>query len=46
MDIQKPKHKQDKTSVISGFRRDADEVLFWDMTQRRKVILYRRFGTM
>jgi hypothetical protein len=32
--------------VISGFRRDIDEtVIFWDITQRRVVIVYRRFGT-
>ena len=30
-------------SVISGFRRDV--ALFWDITQRRVVIHYRRFGT-
>jgi hypothetical protein len=29
--------------VVSGFRRDVDE--FWDITQRRVVILYGRFGT-
>jgi hypothetical protein len=33
--------------MISGFRRDVDQIytLFWDITQRRVVILYRRFGT-
>jgi hypothetical protein len=30
--------------VTSGFRRDADEI-FWGITQRRVVILYRRFRT-
>jgi hypothetical protein len=33
-------------SVISGFRRDVDEICaLMDITQRRMVILYRRFGT-
>jgi hypothetical protein len=33
--------------MISGFRSDVDEIaLFWDITRRRVVIVYRRFGTM
>jgi hypothetical protein len=33
-------------TVISGFRRDVDEIcVFWDVTQRRVVILYRYFRT-
>jgi hypothetical protein len=33
--------------VVSGFRRDVDErpALFWYITQRRVVTLYRRLGT-
>jgi hypothetical protein len=32
--------------MISGFRRDVDEIcVFWGITQRRVVIVYRRFGT-
>jgi hypothetical protein len=36
----------DRRTQISGFRRDVDEIaLFWDITRRRLVIFYRRFGT-
>ena len=33
--------------MISGFRREIDEIcsLFWEITQRVVVSLYRRFGT-
>jgi hypothetical protein len=32
--------------MISGFRRDVDVIaLYWDITQRRMAILYRRFET-
>jgi hypothetical protein len=33
-------------SLISGFHSDINDIaLFWDITQRRVVIIYRRFGT-
>jgi hypothetical protein len=36
----------DRNFVISGFRRNFYEIcVFCDITQRRVVILYRRFGT-
>jgi hypothetical protein len=39
-------HEDCFSCVISGFRRDADEICpFWDITQRREAVLYRRCGT-
>jgi hypothetical protein len=35
----------DSSMKISGFRRDVNEIFFWNFTQRRMVIPYRRFGT-
>jgi len=31
--------------VVSGFRRGVRASIFWNVTQRRLVVSYRRFGT-
>ena len=41
----KQSHTSKMESVFSGFRRDVISAPFWDFTQRKMVISYRRFGT-
>ena len=38
--------KNQKLTVVSGFWRGVRSSLFWDLTQRRLVLIHRRFGTI